>query len=295
MTLASGTLLVGGSANFTGGTSLAANANLEFGGGVTHNLMDIGGAGNLQVDGSTTLISNGISIGGTWTINGTHNIRAGAGDAGTSRVSTVPSVAETANGTSTTFTGTLNLPDSRLIVQASDATDKGNKFSALAALVRSGGNGGNWSGAGITSSTAAADAAHLGVGVFDNGVLGLSAIGGQSADSNSILVAVAHVGDANRNGIVDIQDQSIVTNHWQSAQADWTAGDLNLDGFVDLQDLTLVTNNWQASSNFSQSVSQLAGGRTGGLATSVPEPASVALAAAGGAALLLRRRKRRPI
>jgi fibronectin-binding autotransporter adhesin len=295
LTLANGQLLVTGSANFTGSTSLAANSTLEFGGGVTHNVMAISGAGNLQVDSSTasstTLISTGVSVGGTWTINGTHIIRAGSGNAGTSLVSTVPTISGTANGTTTTFTGMLNLNDNRLIVEASDSTDKGNKMAALTALLKSGSSGGTWTGTGISSSTAAADPGHLAVGLFDNAVLALNSFGGQAVDANSIFVAVAHIGDANRNGVVDIQDQSLVTNHWQSPQNNWSAGDLNGDGFVDIQDLTLVTNNWQATSSFSQSVSTLATGGSSGVVTTVPEPGGLLVLALGSTALLKRRRR----
>jgi len=98
-------------------------------------------------------------------------------------------------------------------------------------------------------------------------------------------VDAAHLGDANDNGIVDIQDQSIVTNHWQSAQNTWSAGDLNGDGFVDLQDLTLVTNNWQQGSVFAQGP-DLAPAP----ALSVPEPASLVLFSIAG--LLLHKPRR---
>ena len=121
--------------------------------------------------------------------------------------------------------------------------------------------------------------------LFDNGILQLPSFGGLPVDPNSLLVAIAHLGDANGNGIVDIQDQSIVTNHWQTARAHWDTGDLNRDGFVDLQDLTLVTNNWQQSSTFSLSVAQ-----SPSAVSSIPEPTSLLLLLP---ALLLRPRHRR--
>ena len=206
----------------------------------------------------------------------------------------MPTIASTPNGTAQTFTATLNLTDSRLLVQATDGTDKTTKEAALVAAIKSGSNGGLWTGKGITSSSAQApNNTSLAVGIFDNNVLGLATIGGQPANANTIMVAVAHIGDANRSGAVDIQDQSLVTNNWQSPATNWAGGDLNGDGFVDIQDLTLVTNNWQATSSFSQSVSLLAdSGSVGGSVSAVPEPASLAVLAIGGAALLARRRRK---
>src|SRR5262249_55665746 len=89
------------------------------------------------------------------------------------------------------------------------------------------------------------------VALFDNGILLRAAVGGLPVDQNSLLVSIAHLGDANGNGVVDIQDQSVITNHWQQSQNHWDTGDLNRDGFVDIQDLTIVTNNWQQQSTFS--------------------------------------------
>ena len=93
-------------------------------------------------------------------------------------------------------------------------------------------------------------------------------------DQNSIMLTIAHLGDANDNGVVDIQDQSLITNNWQKPGTNWANGDLNLDGFVDIQDLTIVTNNWQQMSSFSEMSDQ--GSATSQIA-SVPEPLTLPL------------------
>lgn len=53
--------------------------------------------------------------------------------------------------------------------------------------------------------------------------------------------ALAPTGDVNFDGVVDIQDATIVANTWLSANL---TGDANHDGVVDIQDITLIANNW---------------------------------------------------
>ena len=142
--------------------------------------------------------------------------------------------------------GMLDIHLQALVIQATDASDKQAKINQLNNLISQGFNGGTWTGNGITSSTAAGNPTHLAIGVFDNAIL-MRSLPGLSTDASSLILGVAHIGDANGSGIVDIQDQSLVTNNWQQPNSTWTGGDLNRDGFVDIQDLTLVTNNWQQS------------------------------------------------
>jgi hypothetical protein len=152
--------------------------------------------------------------------------------------------------------------------------------------IDAGAAGGSWLGHGITSSVGAADPTHLGIGVFDNAMLNSSTFGGLTVDAASILVSLAHLGDANDNGIVDIQDQSLITNNWQQPSKTWAGGDLNRDGVVDIQDLTIVTNNWQQAATLSLDAVDSAP------VISVPEPSSLSLLSFAGTLLLRRRRCR---
>ena len=54
------------------------------------NLGMIGGSGSLQVNSGTTRVSDGVNLGGSWTVNGNQKIRAGTGDVGTSKVTAAP-------------------------------------------------------------------------------------------------------------------------------------------------------------------------------------------------------------
>jgi hypothetical protein len=273
------TLTITGLVNITGPATVGtAGGKLVLTGALTHNLGTIGGPGALQVNSGTTLISNGVTLGGSWVINGNQKIRLGAGDPGTSRVTGVPVIGATSQ---------LDLADSHLIVQSSSTADKTTKIASLNALVLSGSSGGTWTGPGIISSVAAGDANHYGVGVFDNAIVNKATFGGQAVDTGSILTAVAHLGDANDSGDVDIQDQSLVTNNWQLPKNNWAGGDLNGDGFVDIQDLTIVTNNWQQHSSFPLGA---VGG--GGAVVAVPEPGSLAVLGVAAWAVAGRRGRR---
>lgn len=95
-------------------------------------------------------------------------------------------------------------------------------------------------------------------------------------------------GDVNFDGVVDIQDITLMANHWlQSDQSTvnpgLVPGDANGDGIVDIQDITLSANNWLHTSP------GLGGG--GGVAT-VPEPTSIALAAMAALGLICFTRRR---
>ena len=147
--------------------------------------------------------------------------------------------------TSISFTpgSLLDLGPEALITQLS--------VSTLLTQIKSARADGSWTGSGITSSLAIADPSHYTVGIIDIASHVLSSYNGATLTSGS-LVATASIGDANLDLVVDVQDQSLITNHWQKPGNNWATGDLNLDGIVDLQDLTLVTNNWQQSSAFSK-------------------------------------------
>ena len=121
---------------------------------------------------------------------------------------------------------------------------------------------------------------------IDNALLQKPILGGQPLDENFLIITAAHLGDANDNGIVDIQDLTVIANNWQKIRNNWATGDLNLDGLVDIQDFTIVANNWQQTSPLSlvpdpDTLPSLT-------FSSVPEPASLALLAIP---LLLRKRR----
>jgi hypothetical protein len=91
-------------------------------------------------------------------------------------------------------------------------------------------------------------------------------------------------GDVNNDGLVDIQDLTLVANHWlQTAPVGddkyLPIGDANYDTRVDIQDVTLIANHWLQAANSSGDVA---------MAVPVPEPGTLALAVIGAALIAAR-------
>jgi hypothetical protein len=106
---------------------------------------------------------------------------------------------------------------------------------------------------------------------------------GQTAGGDiSALYATAPLpGDANLDGVVDINDLTIVLTNYGQSGANWLTGDFDGSGTVDINDLTIVLANYNQN------------GSATGLAA-VPEPASLLVAAGGliGLLAVVWRRKR---
>ena len=84
----------------------------------------------------------------------------------------------------------------------------------------------------------------------------------QNASLFSFVVDESKPGDANRDGVVDAADASILAANWMGSGKTWTEGDFNEDGVVDTADATLMATNWQ---------------QAGPADSAVPEPAAAVL------------------
>lgn len=165
------------------------------------------------------------------------------------------------------YFGTLNLTNNDLIIKPLPATES----SALAMLakvtdmIRSGYAFGDWTGTGITSSIAAADAAGTGTTSLGFPAPGITAVGvilnddgsmvnpdgsgfpiwntwdGIAVDQYSVLVKYTFYGDTTLKGYVDDNDVATVAANVGTGMG-WSQGEFQYTGgTVDTSDLTLVT------------------------------------------------------
>ncbi len=73
---------------------------------------------------------------------------------------------------------------------------------------------------------------------------------GSTAFAN-LVSAVAHPGDANLDGLIDISDLSILGANYELTDRLWTDADFTLDGIVDVADLSIIGANWSTGSTLS--------------------------------------------
>jgi hypothetical protein len=141
----------------------------------------------------------------------------------------------------------------------------------LTDALRRGYNGGAWTGNGVTSSVAAANAtaAHR------------TAVGLKQFDNVGFRMQYTYSGDANLDRKVDLTDFTFLASNFNQPGRFWYDGDFNYDGTVDLTDFTLLAANFNTT----------AGSVGADVGSVVPEPT---IATALSASVLLLRRRRRP-
>lgn|GEM_PF-2050235 len=164
---------------------------------------------------------------------------------------------------------TLDLSDNALIdwyafgvdaSSSSGATVESEAAAQMSDWLRSGYNGGAWTGPGIDSSVAAFDNTHAtGLGWMDNG-FDYASVGTDPSYSSfdgvnlptkdQLLVQFTYNGDANLNGQVDSTDVGLWHAGSQgSGYKGWVYGDFNYDSYINTTDLNIWSANYGLSAN----------------------------------------------
>jgi hypothetical protein len=100
--------------------------------------------------------------------------------------------------------------------------------------------GGSWSGTGIVSSTAAANAGADSVGYADGSV-----DTGTPATPGEFLIQYTRAGDANLDGVTNFNDLDTIGKHLNKSGNDWADGNFNyaVNGAVNFNDLNIIGQN----------------------------------------------------
>ncbi len=262
------------SGNFSQAGSLDGPGNLNKGGSGMLELIDsspnysatvTAQEGMLQISHPLALAVASLSIGSA----GTVALRPG-----------LPQAAKFA-GLSVQTPGKLDVTNNGLVLDYNGTSP----LLTIRMLVQSGSNGGAWNGSGITSSFA--DSFQRGVGYAEATALGLSSFMGQSFNGDAVLMRLVRYGDADLNGVVNLNDFNRLAANFGSSGAFWSQGDFTYDGIVNLFDFNRLAANFGLSAGPDGVVDAA---DWAALASVVPEPGGMLAVAMLG--ILLRRARR---
>ena len=319
-----------GTGNYSGNISLSENVVLTGGaGGLANFSGNISGAGAVTVNGTGTVnlsgtdtynpntnISSGATLaiaatsalpsGSTIVNNGTLDINANSAVnklTGTGTLSigdnsklqlAQNSGLSTENALLISAGSTLDITNNHMIIDY--GTPSADPIATIAALIADGAYGAGttvtWTGTGITSSQAAANAKSYGIGYADSADTGNPA----NLAPDTIEIKYTLLGDANLDGKVNGIDFNLMATNFNQAVTDgWDKGDFNYDNKVNGIDFNLLAGNFNqlASQSDAADVAALdAFAAANGLSLArVPEPASMAMMVMAGLGVLRRRRR----
>lgn len=121
----------------------------------------------------------------------------------------------------------LDVADNELIVQLPEGESLADTLAYVTDLVRSGRNGGSWTGPGIVSTTAAT-----------NALAGLAIAPDEL--TSQIRVKQTYNGDANLDGLIDADDYFQIDSGFITQAKGYANGDFNYDDVINADDYFLI-------------------------------------------------------
>jgi hypothetical protein len=256
-----------------------------------------GGVGNYTLSGTASAaVSGGVYVGGTGSgAGGTGTLTVNSGQLAVSNVLQVWGGGKVNINGGTTTIGSLAIASGGIVnvngVLLINYGAGSDPTSSIAALIKSGYNGGAWNGPGISSSSAAVTSGY-GVGYAD------AADPGNPAGLSSGMMEVKYtlLGDANLDSVVNGVDFGILAANFNKGVTGWDKGDFNYDNAVNGVDFGFLAGNFNKGASGGSALSDpalVAFAEANGLMADVPEPATVSLASIAGIGLLRHRKRRR--
>lgn len=259
-----GTQTLGGASTYSGTTSV--------------------NAGTLRVTGSIPNTDITVALGATFDAAKTQTVKSLTVQSSGSAIVTGTDTVLKANvltldGAADAWTGRVDVRTNDLIVQSATPATVLNQ-------VKQGYNFSGWNATGgITTSNATTV---IGLAAYRNSEDGLTPLmatfGGVAVDQDSVLVKYTYNGDANLDGVIDIDDYFMIDTNYARGTVNPTyrQGDFNYSGAITADDYFMIDAAYVGQT-----------GPLSGVASpvaAVPEPATLSLLALGAAALLRRRR-----
>jgi hypothetical protein len=292
--------------NPSAGSSGTGSLTLDNGGiTATASVIDNGGTHfiNTPIVLNSNAVFNVVNSGDMLTVSGPFSGAGGVTIAGSGTVRLAAGGGTTTLSALAVQTGaTLDITNNTVAINYGSPGN--SPIAAIVQALTTGYTGGNWTGTGINSSTAAAGVAAgtlFSVGYADGNIDTTT-----PAAANQVLIKFTLAGDANLDGKVDFNDLIAVGQHLNTTGNDWAAGNFTYDpaGAVDFNDLTIIGQNLNQSVWLDAGATGGPGGSTvatgltsaatiGNTVAALPEPGALSLAAAAAGALL--RRRRRPL
>jgi autotransporter-associated beta strand protein len=204
--------------------------------------------------------------------------RATSGEfAGTSRVK------QLAIAGGVTPTATLDVTNNAFVIDY----DAISPLSTVQAQITNAYNGGAWDQPGITSSLA--NSGQFAVGYGEASALSSIPPAFGTVDSTSVLFRHTRYGDADLDGVVNLNDFNRLAANFGASGAVWTQGDFDYDTNVNLQDFNRLAANFGLAAAGPTVTPQ----DWAALGQAVPEPTGVGALVLGAVGLLGNRRRRR--
>jgi hypothetical protein len=185
----------------------------------------------------------------------------------------------------------FDLTDNKIVTSDAVGTWTGSNYDGITGLIKSGRNGGAWTGSGIVTSVASGNLTTIGIatGAQVKGVATTATAtwAGQTVTGSDALVMYTYGGDANLDGKINVDDYTRIDFNVPLGSTGWYNGDFNYDGKINVDDYTIIDFNVgiQGAPFFTGA------GATGLSAAAVPEPTT--LGAAAVALIVLGGRRRR--